>query len=53
MERSGVLSATRSDKKARQGVVEYALPSRVGAMAGENSAWSIPVPDAEVLAVLE
>ena len=52
MDRSAILAATRGDKKARRGSVEYALPSRVGAMAGESSGWSIPVADAEVLAVL-
>ena len=40
-----VLEATRSDKKARAGAVEYALPARVGAMAGEERGWSLAVPD--------
>jgi 3-dehydroquinate synthase len=52
MDAGAVLAATRGDKKARRGSVEYALPARVGAMAGEGSGWSIPVVDAEVLAVL-
>jgi 3-dehydroquinate synthase len=52
MDRSAILAATRGDKKARRGSVEYALPSRIGAMAGEGSGWSIPVADNEVLAVL-
>ncbi|MHB0949113.1 MAG: 3-dehydroquinate synthase [Gemmatimonadaceae bacterium] len=47
-----LLLATRADKKARQGQVEYALPARVGAMAGEERGWGIPVGDADVLAVL-
>lgn len=47
-----LLLATRADKKARQGQVEYALPARVGAMAGEERGWGIPVSDADVLAVL-
>ena len=47
-----VLAATMSDKKSRRGTVEYALPERLGAMAGEERGWSIPVPDADVLAVL-
>ena len=40
-----VVAATRSDKKARAGVAEYALPSRIGAMAGANRGWSIPVSE--------
>ena len=47
-----VLAGTRSDKKARAGRVEYALPSRVGAMAGEGSGWSVAVADAEAHAIL-
>jgi 3-dehydroquinate synthase len=48
-----LLAATRSDKKARAGVVEYALPARIGAMAGAERGWGIPLPDAVVLAVLQ
>lgn len=47
-----VLAATRGDKKARAGSVEYALPASVGQMAGEDSGWAVVVPDSEVLAVL-
>ncbi len=49
---SAVLAATKSDKKARAGQVEYALPSKIGSMAGESSGWSIPVEDAAVAEVL-
>lgn len=52
LDRAAVLAATKSDKKARAGRVEYALPSRVGAMAGESSGWSIPVDDEAVKEVL-
>jgi 3-dehydroquinate synthase len=52
LDRSAVLAATKSDKKARAGRVEYALPSKVGSMAGESSGWSIPVDDDAVTAVL-
>jgi 3-dehydroquinate synthase len=48
-----LLAATRSDKKARGGVVEYALPRRVGAMACAERGWSCPVSDHLVLEVLE
>jgi 3-dehydroquinate synthase len=47
-----ILHATRSDKKSREGVVEYALPRRIGAMAGEASAWGVRVGDADVRAIL-
>jgi 3-dehydroquinate synthase len=47
-----ILRATRSDKKVRASTVEYALPSRVGAMAAADRGWSIPVADDVVLEVL-
>ena len=47
-----ILSATRGDKKARGGVVEYALPVRIGAMAGADQGWSVSVADDIVLEVL-
>jgi 3-dehydroquinate synthase len=47
-----VLNATRTDKKARDGAVEYALPSHIGAMAGGDRDWATPVPDAVVLDAL-
>lgn len=52
LDRSRILAATRSDKKARAGVAEYALPTRIGAMAAESRGWALPVDDATVLAVL-
>ena len=47
-----ILAATRSDKKSRAGVVEYALPSRVGAMAGAETGYGIRVPDDVVQEIL-
>ena len=47
-----VLEATRHDKKARGGAVAYALPARIGAMAGAERDWAIEVGDALVLEVL-
>lgn len=47
-----IVDATRLDKKVRGGRVEYALPSRVGAMAGEASGWALPVDDQLVHEVL-
>jgi 3-dehydroquinate synthase len=44
-----VLAAARSDKKSRQGLVEYALLRRVGsADPGEDGRWSRPVPESLV-----
>ena len=47
-----VLDATRHDKKARGGAVAYALPARIGAMAGVEREWAIEVGDPLVLEVL-
>ena len=47
-----VIAATRSDKKARAGVVEYALPAIIGRMAGEDRGWGTPVPEGEVVTLL-
>lgn len=47
-----VLSATRLDKKAQAGAVEYALPRRIGMMFDGDGVWSLPVDDALVLEVL-
>jgi 3-dehydroquinate synthase len=47
-----ILAATRSDKKARRGVAEFALPQRVGEMAGAETDWAVRIDDDAVLAVL-
>jgi 3-dehydroquinate synthase len=54
MDVAAVLARTRADKKARAGVVEYALPTRVGLMAGggKGGTWSVAVKDDDVRAVL-
>jgi len=52
MRAGDILQATRGDKKARGGRVEYALPARVGAMAGAESGWAIAVSDALVREIL-
>ena len=49
---AAVLRAARSDKKAREGKVRYALIERIGTPARHDGAWTRPVPDAEVAAVL-
>ena len=50
---SDILSATRGDKKARSGQVEYALPARIGEMAGADRGWAVTVADDVVLEVLQ
>ena len=47
-----IVHAARADKKARGGLVRYALPARIGAMAGEGSGWTVAVEDSLVLEVL-
>ncbi len=53
MSGDAILEATRSDKKARDGLVEYALPAKLGMMAGADRGFAIPVPDAIVLDVID
>ncbi|HEX4681803.1 MAG TPA: 3-dehydroquinate synthase [Gemmatimonadaceae bacterium] len=52
MDIESILAATHGDKKARGGSAEYALPARIGAMAGANRGWSMPVSDDLVREVL-
>lgn len=40
-----LIGFTRSDKKSRGGRVEYALPTRIGEMAGADHGWTVPVDD--------
>ncbi len=49
---SALLELMRLDKKARAGRVIFALPSRIGAMAGVDTRYGIAVPETDVLAVL-
>ncbi|HEV8410777.1 MAG TPA: 3-dehydroquinate synthase [Gemmatimonadaceae bacterium] len=48
MSAGAILAATRTDKKARAGSVEYALPAKLGAMAGADRGFAIPVADSVV-----
>jgi len=52
MDPEHILEATRADKKARRGAVEYALPRRIGAMAAEATGWATAVDDELVREVL-
>ena len=40
-----LIGFTRSDKKARGGRVEYALPRKIGEMAGADRGWTVTVED--------
>ena len=48
-----ILDATRADKKARAGAVEYALLTDVGTPAAADRAHGTPVPDDIVIRALE
>ncbi|MFI5231042.1 MAG: 3-dehydroquinate synthase [Gemmatimonadales bacterium] len=52
MSSAAIIAATRADKKARAGEVEYALPAALGAMAGADRGFGVRVPDALVAAAL-
>ena len=45
MSHADVVLATHTDKKARAGRVEYALPLRIGVMNSADGRWSVPVND--------
>jgi hypothetical protein len=47
-----ILAATRSDKKARDGQVEYSLIAALGMIDEAGGRFSRRVADADVLAVL-
>ena len=47
-----VVDAMRSDKKGRSGKTMFALPSRIGAMAGADTGWTVSVGDAQLREVL-
>jgi 3-dehydroquinate synthase len=47
-----VIEAMRSDKKGRSGKTMFALPLRIGAMAGADTGWTVSVGDAQLREVL-
>jgi 3-dehydroquinate synthase len=47
-----VVDAMRSDKKGRSGKTRFALPLRIGAMAGEDTGWTVSVGDDQLREVL-
>ena len=52
VDRSAVVEAARSDKKAREGKVRYALIARIGEPARPDGAWTVAVSEDDVRAVL-
>jgi 3-dehydroquinate synthase len=47
-----VIEAMRSDKKGRSGRTRFALPLRIGAMAGADTGWTVLVSDDQLREVL-
>ena len=47
-----VIEAMRSDKKGRSGRTMFALPLRIGEMAGADSGWTVSVSDDQLREVL-
>jgi len=47
-----VIEAIRSDKKGVSGKTRFALPLRVGAMAGAEAGWTVQVGDDQLRDVL-
>ncbi len=47
-----IVRGTAPDKKARRGKVQYALPSRIGVMAGASYGWGTPISPDTVRAAL-
>jgi 3-dehydroquinate synthase len=44
MSPEAILDAAATDKKARAGELELALPAQIGQMAGADSGWTITIP---------
>lgn len=47
-----VIEAMRSDKKRRREKTMFSVPLRIGAMAGQDSGWAVPVGDDQLREVL-
>jgi 3-dehydroquinate synthase len=47
-----IVAATVTDKKSRGGSAEYAVPVRIGVMAGAESGYAVRLPDPVLLEVL-
>jgi 3-dehydroquinate synthase len=51
-DRDAVIEAMKSDKKGLSGKTRFALPARIGAMAGTETGWTVPVNDDQLREVL-
>jgi 3-dehydroquinate synthase len=51
-EPDAVIEAMKSDKKGMSGKTRFALPLRIGAMAGAETGWTVPVSDNQLREVL-
>ena len=47
-----VIEAMKSDKKRRRANTMLSVPLRIGAMAGQDSGWTVPVGDDQLREVL-
>jgi 3-dehydroquinate synthase len=52
LSRDDIISLMYHDKKTRRGNLELSLPTRIGAMAGAENGWSVPVGEAVVRSAL-
>jgi 3-dehydroquinate synthase len=52
LEGSTMIEVMRSDKKGRSGAIRFALPLRIGAMAGADTGWTVSVEDDQLREVL-
>jgi 3-dehydroquinate synthase len=52
MDREALIEAMRTDKKGLSGKTRFALPLRIGAMAGSDTGWTVPVSDDQLREVL-
>jgi 3-dehydroquinate synthase len=53
MSPEAILDAAATDKKARAGVLELALPVQIGQMAGADSGWTITIPRDLLLSAMQ
>jgi 3-dehydroquinate synthetase len=51
-ESDAVIAAMGSDKKAWAGKTRFALPNRIGRMAGEDTGWTVAVSNEQLREVL-
>jgi 3-dehydroquinate synthase len=51
-DREAIIEAMRSDKKGLSGKTRFALPLRIGAMAGAKTGWTVSVGDDQLREVL-